>query len=99
TVPFDTRCAVTETATGATATVDVTTTFTPGSVVDVDGLTTALLTNTYPPTPGGLVVTKVATGDGAGLRGPVTIEVQCDGTAAGSVTYAPGAELEPLKIA
>ena len=72
-----------ETATGGTATVDVATTFAPGPVVDVEGPTTVVVTNTYTPAAGRLVVTKVVTGDGAGLRGPVTIDVVCDGTAAG----------------
>ena len=99
TVPFGTSCAVTETATGATAAVGATTTFIPGPVVDVEGPTTVVVTNTYTPAPGGLVVTKVVTGDGAGLRGPVTVDVLCDGSPAGSITYAPGAELEPLEIA
>ena len=43
---------MTETATGATATVDVTTTFDPGAVVDVEGPTTVVVTNTYTATPG-----------------------------------------------
>ncbi len=39
TVPTGTRCAVTESTTGATATVDVTTSFAPNAVVDVVGST------------------------------------------------------------
>jgi hypothetical protein len=98
TVPAGTDCALSETASGATATVDVTTTFSPGRVVTVTGATTTTVTNTYTFKPGGLVVTKTVAGDGATLRGPVTINVVCNGNPAGTVTYPPGAELSPLVV-
>ncbi len=44
-------------------------------------------------------MTKEVAGDGANLRGPITIDVVCDGAPAGSVTYAPGTTLEPLVVA
>ena len=99
TVPFGTKCAVAETATGATDAVDVDNfAFDPGNVVAVDGPTTIAVTNTYTFQPGRLIVTPVATGDGAGLRGPITIEVSCDGAPVGTATYPPGAELTPLVV-
>ena len=99
TVPFGTRCAVTETATGATPAVDVTTAFDPGAVVDVNGPTTVTVTNTYTVHPGRLIVTKAVSGDGADLRGPVTIQAECAGTVVGTATFLPGAELTPLIVA
>ncbi len=98
TVPFGTKCAAAETASGATASVDVATTFEPGVVVEVDGPTTIAVTNNYTFRPGRLIVQKVAGGDGAGLRGPVTIEVSCDGAVVGAATYPPGADLTSLVV-
>jgi hypothetical protein len=98
TVPSGTTCALAEPSNGATAAVDVATDFAPGTVVRVAGPTAATVTNTYTAKPGGLVVTKVVAGDGVDLRGPVTLTAVCDGATAGTVTYPPGATLDPLVI-
>ncbi len=76
----------------------VDTTFAPAAVVDVIGPTSVAVTNTYSFKPGGLVVTKVVAGDGANLRGSITINAVCDGTSVGSVTYPPDATLDPLVV-
>lgn len=76
-LPAGTECAVTETATGATTEVSVTTEA-PGPVtVTAGGTVTATVTNTYSFTPGTLVVTKVISGEAAGRQGEVVLEVQC----------------------
>ena len=100
TVPFGTSCAVAETATGATATVDVTTTFAPGPVVDVEGPTTVVVTNTYTPQPGRArrhQGGRRATAPGCGARSRST----CSATAPrpGRSPTRRGRSSEPLVIA
>lgn len=76
-LPAGTECAVTETASGETTAVSVVTDL-PEPVTVVGGQTVgATVTNTYSFTPGTLAVTKVITGEGAGLQGTVVLQVRC----------------------
>jgi hypothetical protein len=83
TVPFGTSCAVTEIMNGDNASVDVTTGFVPGPVVDVAGPTTVTVTNTYTvseppaPAPASLTVGKTITGAAAADHGLIAILVDC----------------------
>ena len=76
-LPVGTECAVTETATGATTEVSVTTEASEPVTVLAAQTVTATVTNTYSFTPGTLVVTKVITGEAAGRQGEVVLRVQC----------------------
>ncbi|MCQ2001862.1 thioester domain-containing protein [Arthrobacter zhaoxinii] len=82
-IPAGASCSITEPVTGATAAVTVTTEL-PGDVEILAGDTVdTMVTNTYSPVPGDLVVTKVITGAAAGEQGEIVLEVRCgtDGSA------------------
>ncbi|UWX98069.1 thioester domain-containing protein [Arthrobacter zhaoxinii] len=82
-IPAGASCSITEPVTGATAAVTVTTEL-PGDVEILAGDTVdTMVTNSYSPVPGGLVVTKVITGAAAGEQGEIVLEVRCgtDGSA------------------
>ncbi|AWB87759.1 thioester domain-containing protein [Mycetocola zhujimingii] len=76
-LPSDTECTITETSSGSTDTVlvepsdDVTVTIQPGGVAD------ATITNTATLRPGDLTVTKIVTGEAAGLQDEIVLEVNC----------------------
>jgi LPXTG-motif cell wall-anchored protein len=78
-LPAGTECTVVETQDGknTTTAVDV-----QGRLREVTvpagGTATAQITDTYTPRPGALVVRKTITGEASPLRGPITIEVECD---------------------
>ncbi|MCQ1987893.1 thioester domain-containing protein [Arthrobacter sp. zg-Y844] len=76
-LPADTECTVTETETGATATVSVDTVITDPVTIPAAGGAELTVTNTYGFNPGVLVVTKVITGAAAGEQGEVVLEVRC----------------------
>jgi hypothetical protein len=75
-------CTVTETVDGHTSTVSVTVEGSPHTttVPPAEGAA-ATIVDIYGPRPGALVVTKGIAGTEAGHQGPVTIHVECDGTA------------------
>ncbi|MBP3037062.1 thioester domain-containing protein [Arthrobacter sp. zg-ZUI100] len=82
-LPAGTECTVTETESGATATVSVDTVISDPVTIPVAGGAELTVTNTYGFNPGALVVSKVITGAAAGNQGEVVLEVRCgtDGSA------------------
>ena len=81
-LPAGTECVVTETASGATSEVSVSTEAAEPVTVLSAQTVTATIANTYSFTPGTLVVTKVISGEAAGRQGEVVLQVRCgpDGT-------------------
>jgi len=76
-IPAGSVCTVTETTTGETATVTVTTDLPdPVTISPAEG-GELLVTNTYETRPGSLVVSKTIAGAGAGAQGAVELVVQC----------------------
>ncbi|MBP3044048.1 thioester domain-containing protein [Arthrobacter sp. zg-ZUI227] len=82
-LPAGTECTVTETESGATATVSVDTVISDPVTIPAAGGAELTVTNTYGFNPGALVVSKVITGAAAGNQGEVVLEVRCgtDGSA------------------
>ncbi len=81
-VPAGASCVVTETQDGHTSAVSVVVTGSPHNVtIPAGGAAAATITDTYGATPGSLLVTKTIAGPRAGLQGPVTIHVVCNGIA------------------
>lgn len=91
-IPAGTECTITETTTGSTQTVlveptdDVTIAIEPGAVV------AASITNTATFQPGMLTVTKVVTGDAAGLQGEIVLDVDCGDALTDTFTVPAGAD-------
>ena len=100
-IPANSVCTVSETADGSNSAVSVTVTGGGSVTIPAGSSQQIALTDEYTPNPGSLVVTKTIAGDAAGLQGPVTISVECNGTpltpdftipagtAAGTVTSPP----------
>ncbi len=82
-------CTVTEPTTGSTTAVEVTTDAPQSATVDADG-ETVTIANTVTLRPGGLNVTKVVTGDAAGLQGDIVLDVDCGTALAETVTIPAG---------
>lgn len=83
-VPANAECAVTEPETGETTEVEVAVDLPDAVTVPAGGNTAATVTNTETLRPGTLNLTKLITGEGAGLQQDIEILVRCD--AGGAVT-------------
>ena len=76
-LPAGTECTLTETESGATATVSVDTVISDPVTIPAGAGAELTAVNTYGFTPGTLAVTKVIAGEAAGLQGEVTLQVTC----------------------
>ena len=79
-IPAGTDCTVTEPVNGSNAAVTVASTA-PQSVTLAEGGSAVTVTNTVTYNPGSLWVTKVLTGNAAGLQGEISVAVLCGQTA------------------
>ena len=79
-IPAGSRCTVTETVDGHNSAVSVTVTGGGTVTVPAGGAEQTGITDEYTLNSGSLTVTKTIAGGAAGDQGPVTIEVECDGT-------------------
>jgi hypothetical protein len=79
-IPAGSTCTVTETVDGHNSAVSVTVTGGGTVTVPAGGAEQTEITDDYSLNPGSLTVTKTIAGGAAGDQGPVTIEVECDGT-------------------
>ncbi|WAP51067.1 thioester domain-containing protein [Arthrobacter sp. ATA002] len=76
-LPAGTECTVTESASGATETVLVSTVLPDPVTIPAAGGSEATVTNTYTFAPGTLAVIKAVTGEAAGQQGEVILQVLC----------------------
>jgi hypothetical protein len=77
-LPAGTVCAVTEPADGATSAVLASVVITGNpATISAAGETTVLVTDTYEPAAGSLVLTKTITGFAAGHQGGLTLNISC----------------------
>lgn len=77
-IPAGTECTVTESASGATTRVDVTTDGPVTVAIEPGGTVDAALSNDVTYLPGSLRVVKSITGGGAGLQGDIELSIRCD---------------------
>ncbi|MET4061550.1 LPXTG-motif cell wall-anchored protein [Arthrobacter sp. UYP6] len=76
-LPAGTECTVTEPASGATETVQVSTELPDPVTIPAAGGSEAAVTNTYTLAPGTLELTKAIIGEAAGQQGDVVLQVLC----------------------